>query len=268
MAATKTTGFTALLDVLGFKALISGEGHAERLQKYLDTVRAALAPIDGIGHVDVVTFSDSIVLTTRDDSSQSLQSLLFRCSRVFWELLYAEIPIRGAVGHGSYFREESSAGSFVAGRAIVDAYELEIEQDWVGIALAATALTKLPTLDDSWWSLKDTSAGGLGMTREFLAWKTVAQICGKIPFHKVHPLNNREQKGIAIVPTNVDLTLESFRPEKMQNSLKIAIQKLSRLQALAPTPEAQDKYVMPIEWLGEICINWQLVRNEWANVFG
>jgi hypothetical protein len=80
-------GFAALLEVLGFSSLVSGDGRGGRLQEYLLYLQAALGADTGRPEVDFVVFSDSIVLTTRDDSDHALQNLMLRCSKLLGQML-------------------------------------------------------------------------------------------------------------------------------------------------------------------------------------
>src|SRR5882762_11679486 len=118
-------GYVALLDVLGFSALVSGDGEDKHLQRYLENLRDALDNESVGPKVDYIVFSDSIVLTTKDDSESELQTLVLRCSRAFGLMLQHEIALRGAISHGSFFRAGAASGVFVAGRAILDAYRFE-----------------------------------------------------------------------------------------------------------------------------------------------
>jgi hypothetical protein len=70
------TGFVALLDILGFSSLVSGGTSSAQLQTYLEVVQGALNEGDGIGTVEYVVFSDSLVLTTEDDSEDALLTIL------------------------------------------------------------------------------------------------------------------------------------------------------------------------------------------------
>ena len=110
--------FVALLDVLGFSSLVSGDGRGERLQQYLQTLQEALDPRADGQTVESVIFSDSIVLTTYDDSERSFQALLLRCSRMFGLMLQIEIPLRGAIAHGPFLRQGVPGGVFVAGKPL------------------------------------------------------------------------------------------------------------------------------------------------------
>ncbi len=60
-----STGFVALLDVLGFSALLSDEGEGQLLKHYLKCINEALNDAWGgpqVPELNYVVFSDSIVL--------------------------------------------------------------------------------------------------------------------------------------------------------------------------------------------------------------
>src|SRR2546427_10196328 len=106
-------GYVALIDVLGFSSLVSGDSEGRRLEVYLNTLEAALgAPTR---EVKSVVFSDSIVLTTEHDAPTSLQALVLRCSKLLGLMLQSDIALRGAIAHGSFVRRDLQDGIFVAG---------------------------------------------------------------------------------------------------------------------------------------------------------
>src|SRR5882672_8819469 len=135
-------GYIALLDVLGFEQLVARESYVEELERYTDTISRASEN----SLLEFVLFSDTIVITTFDTDELSLINLVHTCSRLFGELLTKGIAMRGAVARGSFIRNKSDAGVFLAGRAIVDAYKFEKKQNWVGILLTPSVLTTMPNL--------------------------------------------------------------------------------------------------------------------------
>jgi hypothetical protein len=139
-----TIGYVAFLDVLGFTAIVRGENR-EPIDRYLECLKTVFEREENT-HVDYVVFSDSIVITTHDDSDASLQGLLKRCSGLFGSLLAQGIAVRGAIAHGSFIASKTQSGTFVAGRAIVEAYEFEGKQNWVGIMLAPSVIRKRPNI--------------------------------------------------------------------------------------------------------------------------
>src|SRR5438874_1384742 len=93
--------YIALLDALGFTAMVLGGGQDGRLRAYLETLRAVLEDDSRETAVDYVVFSDNIVLTT-SDTEQSLKALISGCSRLLGSMLENEIALRGAITFGSY----------------------------------------------------------------------------------------------------------------------------------------------------------------------
>jgi hypothetical protein len=63
-------------------------------------------------------------------------------------MLENEIALRGAIAYGDYRREKNAGGVFVAGKAIVDAYTFERQQDWVGVMLAPTTVRRFSGLKE------------------------------------------------------------------------------------------------------------------------
>src|SRR5438445_5418829 len=198
-------GFVALLDVLGFASLVSGDAKGDRLQDYLHCLQKAFDVGTGSPEVAFVVFSDSIVLTTGDDSEKSLQALLLQCSRTLGLMLEKEISLRGAIAQGSYFRSEVPGGVFVAGKSIIDAYTFEKAQDWVGIMLAPSAVKRVPDLNERCRLYRPSSRESVRELGERLRWAAVIQRCSSIPFHSNHPFENNSYDGFAIVPSAGDL---------------------------------------------------------------
>src|SRR5258708_33104448 len=97
-------GYAAFLDVLGFSALISGDQGA-RVEKYLGCLKEVFDR-EPPSMVDYVVFSDSIILTTPDDSLPAFQELEARCSTLLWVMLRSDIALRGAIAHGPYITEK------------------------------------------------------------------------------------------------------------------------------------------------------------------
>jgi hypothetical protein len=124
-------GYVALLDVLGFTNLIGGENADQRVQAYLDCLKTATEGTE----VDFVVFSDSIVLTATDEPD-ALFKVAGACSRLMHDLILQDIPVRGAIARGQILRDTVGDNVFVAGRAVVEAYHFEQQQDWIGVMLA------------------------------------------------------------------------------------------------------------------------------------
>jgi len=256
-------GFVALLDVLGFRALVLGDGDEAHLRRYLERLRQALDDETVGPKVDYVVFSDSIVLTTKDDSAESLQLLLLRCSRALGLMLKEEIALRGAIAHGSFFRSGTESGVFVAGRPVIDAYTFEKAQDWVGIMLAPSTIRKVPDLAKRctiYASHYGTPEGQL-IVRNQLPWAAFVQSYDGIPFHGENPSDSAVFSGFAIVPSD-----GIAEPNALRDSIKGSMEALEWLRSLAPTPWAQAKYKRTWDWLDRIHGLWNGVAVNAARI--
>jgi hypothetical protein len=239
-------GYAAFLDIMGFSSIVLSERHREGIDNYLRCLRSSLDANTGVQQIEYVVFSDSIVITTADDCDVSLQALLQGCSTLFGALLANEIPVRGAIAHGSYVREKTPSGSFVAGRAIIEAYQFEGKQDWVGIMLAPSVIRKVPNLADRCRVEDPHVARLMAELIERLPWAAFVQPCNEIPFH-----GSGNYHGFAVVPTNGALDLAALR-----DSIYQSVKSLERLEALAPSPETQSKHHRSICWLSDIRGGW------------
>jgi len=129
------TGYVAFLDVLGFRELVGRPDSQDRLTQYIGSVDRAIQAA-GPEVLQYVVFSDSVVINSRAGGLGQLEAILRACSTIFRELLRSRIPVRGAIAHGSFLRSNQPNGTFVAGRPIVQAYDYQERQNWVGIMLA------------------------------------------------------------------------------------------------------------------------------------
>ena len=106
-----------------------------------------------------------------------------------------EIP---RCAHGPFFRKAKADSAFVAGKAVIDAYNFEIKQDWVGIMLAPSALTRVPNLAERCKLENPGTQEGRRLIRANLPWSAFVQRYGLIPFHKVDPFDDALFDGFAI----------------------------------------------------------------------
>jgi|SRR5271168_3766126 hypothetical protein len=240
-------GYVALLDVLGFSALVGGDPSGEKIRRYLDCLRSATAK----RKVDFVVFSDSIVLTSEGDSPESLITIAEACSRLMADLLNKEIPLRGAIACGQYFRSRVANSVFVAGRAVIDAYQFEQAQNWIGIMLAPSALARVPDLGKRCRVDQYASRESLADLRDRISWAAHIQPWGGIPFRASSPLEQPVFDGFAVVPMN-----GALEPSSLHESLKTSLGRLAWLRSLAPSPSAQQKYYETTRWLTGVHESW------------
>jgi hypothetical protein len=246
-------GFVALLDVLGFSDLAGGDATGERMNRYLECVRDTMR---GRG-IDYVVFSDSIVLNVKGDDPQPLAAVAGACSQLLGALLNENIALRGAIAFGGFVREAFEGSIFVAGRAVIDAYRFEKHQDWIGVMLAPSAVAQVRDLTDRC----RLSGDGVPMTFKDIEarypWPAFIQRCYNIPFHASSPFETADFDGFAVVPTSGVLEAAALR-----DSIKTAMDRLSWLRVVAPTPDSQRKYQRTLNWISQLQTRWHGIALE------
>lgn len=149
----------ALCDILGFSRLVNSNTlelvvddvlgwlrkavyHSIHKNGWPDTV-PSLPDIDKNSKIGIVWFSDTILLYTREDTNESLKELL---QTVAW-LLFATTThgatrMRAGIAYGEAFIDPDNA--MYVGRPIIDAYQMEQQQQWSGAALTESAVQRVP----------------------------------------------------------------------------------------------------------------------------
>lgn len=115
--------FVALLDVLGFSRLVQTQS--------LDDMTRLLATLKG-GPDDKelrsLQFSDTILLHTTGTTPQHFRRIVHEAACLIGENASRGVGLRCGIAKGEF----SGKGGIYVGRAIVRAYELEQQQDWIG----------------------------------------------------------------------------------------------------------------------------------------
>ena len=239
-------GYVALLDALGFSDFVSRDKNNANIIHYIGTVGSAVAECG----LPTIAFSDTIVLTLEGESPESLLKMVKACSQVLGKMIWAHVPVRGAIAFGDFVRSSSIANSaFLAGPPILDAYYFEQQQDWVGVLLAPSALETVRELNllqtcDLTLTAPPASYG------KQLEWKGYLRAADKVPFHA--PPTPNFYKGLAVVPEGSDDL------EKLCESLDRSIKALNWMQAMAPSPKEQRKHEATIDWLTKAREGWNV----------
>jgi hypothetical protein len=242
-------GYVAFLDVLGFSRLIAGDSQ-HRIDEYLAGLETTFRTTSNARALQYVVFSDSIIITTKTDEESDFVAIIRVCSRLFGALLENGIAIRGAIAHGQYQTSQTSFGTFVAGRAIIDAYHYENQQDWVGIMLAPSVREKIPDLAEHCKIRMNGTERDYNDLLARMRWAAFLQEC-PIPFHTSMPSEPRQFHGFAVVPTHGTTDVAD-----VMRSVQECRESLQRLRSIAPTPEAQKKYENTSQWLLDVCSRW------------
>jgi hypothetical protein len=142
----KDQRFVAHIDILGMSALVAKspelawqllsrlvealkQSHNTELT-FLDTAERVAAP----EHVRAVTFSDTIVLFSKGATLTDLRTIVVVTTELLGKALHLCVPIRAGIAVGTFFYNLEN--SMYAGPALIEAYHLGEQAQWIGIAVS------------------------------------------------------------------------------------------------------------------------------------
>jgi len=158
MISDSESAYVALLDVLGFRDLVSDNCHADLTELYdrlfcrlpelaitkgrVAFKRGMFRPDMSQARVNFMTVSDSVVFWTEKEGLSELEEIVRVVRIIMDDAFRAGIPLRGAISLGplsyrSYSLESPVENSVTSlfGRGLVRAYEMGTGQAWSGCAI-------------------------------------------------------------------------------------------------------------------------------------
>jgi hypothetical protein len=149
--------FVAHIDILGMSSIVERDADlAWELLSELVAVRDktsnyALEFFDTIELIAIsdviqsVTFSDTILLFTKDSSDINLRCLIVLVVEMFHKALSRCVPVRAGISFGTfYFNFEKS---MYAGPALIDAYRSGEAAQWLGVTLSRSVQDRAAALN-------------------------------------------------------------------------------------------------------------------------
>lgn len=140
----KTTDnrFVAFLDLLGFKDKVMRKSHDEiynelskisSYKKKLEESIKAEIITRNFNDIDIyiVSFSDSIVLFSKNDSLDNFKFFTIALKSLFSKAIKNKIALKGGIAHGTISVNKSEQIYF--GQPIIDAYLIEEDVNYLGI---------------------------------------------------------------------------------------------------------------------------------------
>jgi len=148
----------ALCDILGFSDLVKSNPLDAVADNVLGWFRQALHhsinkngwpeviptfdEIDKNSKIGLAWFSDTILLFTREDTDESLQELLQTVEWLLFETMHYTTRMRAGLAYGDAFIDPKN--NMYVGVPIIDAHQLEQQQQWSGAALTKSASDRVP----------------------------------------------------------------------------------------------------------------------------
>ena len=252
------SGFVVLIDVLGFRELVSRDEKLSQVKEYVNTVHDLLTT-EKYGQLQFVLFSDNLVINTRDEKRESFLELIRACSETLFSLARHEIAVRGAVAHGSFLRSlNAPQGVILAGRPIVEAEHYQHSQNWVGIMLSPSVVRRdNEALQNECRTIPDRRTDEserqwlerIALPLHLMKWSS-------IPFHDKASMTEAYFDGFAILPIRPEISSIAEIVPSLENTLKF----LEIMKAAAPNPSSQKKYSESIKFLQHARDVWKPVR--------
>lgn len=145
-----TNRYVGFLDIMGFKDMVARNSNnyvyslmkkvVNATQESADTFGTDESDDNIIDNVRVTTYSDSIMIYSRNDNASSLYNFNAVVAAVYEELLINEIPFKGAVAFGTMTLDFNRSIYF--GQPLIDAYLLQEELVFYGVVVHASAEMK------------------------------------------------------------------------------------------------------------------------------
>lgn len=140
--AVTANRYVAYFDIMGFKDMVLRASHNE-IYEMMKKIDKGIKLNENVNWnkvpaklIKTTTYSDSIIIYSKDDSFDSLYSLICTVSGLTNDLLTAAIPHKGAVAFGTMTLD--TVNSIFFGQPLIDAYLLQEELNFYGIIAHAT----------------------------------------------------------------------------------------------------------------------------------
>ncbi|QYJ69046.1 hypothetical protein [Flavobacterium litorale] len=134
--------FVAFFDILGFKDMVMRSTHNEiydklneisRIKKWLEKLTADDEIQEKVGNAEIytVSFSDSIVLFSKNGDSENFRFFLVAVRWFLAKAIENDIPMKGGMAYGQISLNKSEQIYF--GQPIIDAYLIEEDVYYFGV---------------------------------------------------------------------------------------------------------------------------------------
>lgn len=150
--------YVAFIDIMGFKDMVAKMPHIEiyRMMQAINDAKTfnedAALDAKSRNLVKSTTYSDSMMLYSKDDSLEAFDSLITAVSGLTSDLFIEGIPHKGAVAFGTMTLDTDKSIFF--GQPLIDAFLLQDELHFYGIIIHGTVeeamltdLSKVPFIE-------------------------------------------------------------------------------------------------------------------------
>jgi hypothetical protein len=138
--------FVAFLDILGFREIVGKNSHDELAHIYDHFERSINASVEShkkviesikpeFQYIGSTIVSDSIILWTKHANSDCYIKIISVVRSLLISGMMNGIPLRGGIAQGSFSFKKGILGPTYFGKALTEAYSLEVTQKWSGVII-------------------------------------------------------------------------------------------------------------------------------------
>lgn len=139
-------GFIALFDILGYSQWIKDYSiekvvidHKNIKHMVATNVESFLNHALGKEMIKVHSYADTFLIYTNEISETSFKAIMAACGSMFEAAICFALPIRGAITLGEFYTSED----MIIGEPIIEAFEKEKKQDWIGCWIMDACFDKI-----------------------------------------------------------------------------------------------------------------------------
>lgn len=140
-------GFISLFDILGYSSWIMEENDLFKVVATHENMKKMIK-INTEGYINhslgkpiiaVFSYADTFLIYTNELSDTGFEALIAACHFMFLAAISYSLPIRGATACGEFYVSED----LITGKPIIEAYEQERKQDWIGCWITDGCIDKI-----------------------------------------------------------------------------------------------------------------------------
>jgi len=219
-----TDRFVGFIDIMGFKDMVA-RINPEIIYIMMRRIRESTfqnvvihgidSPENGYeSNIYITTYSDSILVYSSDNSTESLNSFINAISGLINDLIKNEIPYKGAIAYGIMTLDFKNSIFF--GQPLIDAYLLQEELAFYGVIVHSTAEDSIRNSQNKYCfeyncPLKKTETQRLTILPEFLEPEPLYEISYNDYYNATESLRKKTPINLQVYIDKTLQYLESFK---------------------------------------------------------
>lgn len=257
MGSEEIEGYLAYFDLQGFSRLIIKTGFKKKFIRFNKIIEESVKL--GGNEIYFRYFSDSVVVYTKEISSQKFVEISATLAQISFNLLYyLELPVCGGLSCGRFSLHERGMNVIFAGEPMVEAVELEQSQNWFGISISPNLIENEKSLETMIsLPLRNSNIDELNKLLEFPHLLYYVNRHHKVPIKSEHD-DKKTIWGFVITPQ----VINPENPEIATSNILDFVTKLEHLRFRTHSPYIQTKYTNTISMITDFYCDWEIIESK------